>query len=937
MGEIYLAEDTTLGRRVALKILPDKYTGDPERLQRFVREARAASALNHPNILTVYEIGEIDGCNFIATEFVNGHTLRTRIDARDLELDEVLYISRQAAEALAAAHAAGIVHRDIKPENIMVRDDGYVKVLDFGLAKLTEAEPSGDDEKEASTRQLGLTDPGMIMGTVLYMSPEQTRGIGDVDGRADIWSLGVVTFEMLCGRRPFTGETTSDIIASILKTEPPHISQWLLTCPAELDRIISKTLKKKREERYQGIKDLAIDLRSLRRDLDMSQSLSRPGANATAETVGADTFAGPRRRMLAIGTATLLFIAAGASGYALFTGTFSKRGVPAGEVKIVDVVSWNSAPGEFYSAGSFSPDGRMVAFASTRSGTKNIWVKQAASGEAVQITKDNFDNEQPIWSPDGEEIAFASTRGDRPGIWRIPVLGGSARLVANFDDRALRPLKWSKTGAIYYESNAKVGTIDLDTGRSETVADLGSAGAEADSITISGDERRLAFTSVEGETWNISVADVQDPKVRKILALTSEARNVIWNSDDQGLFFSALKDGTFQIFRSDSNGSPPRQVTSAERDAFVLDVSVDGAKILYGSAKEESDIWRVSVADGTETIVTSDIDAELWPSVAPDGRSIAYQSIKNLSQGNKLMTGEIYSRTVNSDASPLRVAASGLMPTWAPNGALLAFVSLVGDKYLLMTMPAAGGEVRSVAADGITPPTYSLMPYNRVQTADFSWSPDGTSLIYVSRSGGARNIWMSAADGSKETPLTANSDSDISFTCPLWSPDGRSVAALSSDSDGNPSLLLIDPSSKTIHQVAHRDSYLRLVGWMPGGHELLVAMPTAPKVVSLPAETSLLTVDIATGAIKPLAVVRDAYLYNIHLSANGKNIAFAAHREGKDNIWLISSSGGEPKKLTNNNDSRLYFSSLTWSPDGNSIYFGKQLRYSLLSMVTNFN
>jgi serine/threonine protein kinase/dipeptidyl aminopeptidase/acylaminoacyl peptidase len=934
MGQIYLAEDTTLGRRVALKILPDNYTSDPDRLQRFVREARAASALNHPNILTVYEIGEIEGCNFIATEFVQGRTLRQRIEKRDLELDDVLSIARQAAEALAAAHAAGIVHRDIKPENIMVRDDGYVKVLDFGLAKLTEVASNYQDAKEASTRQLALTDPGMIMGTVLYMSPEQTRGMGDIDGRADIWSLGVVTFEMLSGRRPFTGETTSDIIASILKTEAPHLSEWI-ACPPELDRIIAKTLKKKREERYQGIKDLAIDLRSLRRDLDMSHSLSRPGTESSRSLV-TGTSANPRRGVLAIAIAALMFITAGISGYAFFSGRFSQRAAPAGEVKIVDVASWNSAPGETYSAGRFSPDGRMVAFASTRSGTKNIWVKQAASGEAVQVTKDEFDNEQPIWSPDGEEIAFVSTRGDRPGIWRIPVLGGSARLVANFDDRAIRPLQWSKTGVIYYESNAKVGTVDLTSGRTVVVADLEATAAEADSITISNDEKQLAFTSVDGEVWNVSVTAIPDPQPRKILELATETRNVVWSNDNNGIFFSGLKDGTFQIFHTDSAGATPRQVTVGERDAFALGVSPDGAKILFGSAKEESDIWRVLLADGNESIVTSDIDAELWPNISPDGRSIAYQSIKNLSQGNKLTSGEIYSRQLSAtDASPTRLAGSGFMPTWSPSGSLLSFVMLVGDKYMLMTIPAAGGEPRSLASGGIAPPSYSLMPYNRVQTSDFSWSPDSSGIAYVSGGGGVRNIWISAADGTRQTPLTTNSDVDVSFVCPLWSPDGRSIIAQRGDADGNAELAVIDPVSKTMRPIAQGNSYIRLIGWLAGGREVLVA--TASKLVSIPPETSLMRVDILSGAMKPVTVLRDAYLYNIRLSPDGKNVAYAAHRDGKDNIWVLPAAGGESKKVTNNNDSRLYFSSLTWSPDGSTIYFGKQLRYSLLSMVSNFN
>ncbi len=209
MGEIYLAQDTRLERRVALKILPEKFTADSDRLNRFVREAKSASALNHPNIITIYEIGESDGTNFIATEFIEGETLRDRLMEGKMPLNELLSIAVQTSEALAAAHAARIIHRDIKPENIMIRRDGYVKVLDFGLAKLTEKQNPISD-LEAETRKLALTMPGMVMGTAAYMSPEQTRGLANIDARTDIWSLGVVLFEMLTGRVPFAGETVSD-------------------------------------------------------------------------------------------------------------------------------------------------------------------------------------------------------------------------------------------------------------------------------------------------------------------------------------------------------------------------------------------------------------------------------------------------------------------------------------------------------------------------------------------------------------------------------------------------------------------------------------------------------------------------------------------------------------------------------------------------------
>jgi len=262
MGEVFLAEDTKLGRQVALKVLPARFTADEQRVRRFILEARAASALNHPNILTIYEIEEFESTHFIATELVEGETLRRRIARGPVPPDEAMEIAVQVSSALSAAHAAGIVHRDIKPENLMTRADGYVKVLDFGLAKLT-----GQAKVVSEGSTLVETQMGLVMGTARYMSPEQARGY-KVDARTDIFSLGVVCYEMITGRPPFEGVTINDVIASVLQTEPPPVSHYVPDVPPELDRIIIKALVKDREDRYQTIKDLIVDLRRLRQHLD---------------------------------------------------------------------------------------------------------------------------------------------------------------------------------------------------------------------------------------------------------------------------------------------------------------------------------------------------------------------------------------------------------------------------------------------------------------------------------------------------------------------------------------------------------------------------------------------------------------------------------------------------------------------------------------------
>ena len=311
MGEVYLARDERLGRKAALKLLPDNLTIDEAQLSRFKNEARSASALNHPNILTVYEIGAEGDRQFIAMEFIEGVTLRASITCGRIKPHAALEIAVQVASALAAAHQAGVVHRDIKPENIMLRPDGYVKVLDFGIAKLTEQRPASDDDTTETTATL-QTRPGLVLGTARYMSPEQARG-QKVDARTDIWSLGVVLYEMVGGRPPFRGETPSDCIAAILTTEPPPLSGLLPHVPLKLESILQKALRKNSGERYQITKEMLVDLRILKSELEADSSL--PPTKVGAESIVSKTKRHKRGVLLTLAAALL---AAAAGAYSFF-------------------------------------------------------------------------------------------------------------------------------------------------------------------------------------------------------------------------------------------------------------------------------------------------------------------------------------------------------------------------------------------------------------------------------------------------------------------------------------------------------------------------------------------------------------------------------------------------------------------------------------------
>ncbi len=286
MGEVYLAHDTKLDRKVALKVLPSEICGDQtgDRVKRFIQEAKAASALNHPNILTIYEIDEIDSEQFIATEFIDGETLRQRIKKTPFTPGEVLDVGIQVASALGATHSVGIIHRDIKPDNIMLRHDGIVKVLDFGLAKLTRERESVDTNSLATTRNLIDTAVGVVLGTAQYMSPEQARGM-EVDSRTDIWSLGCVLYELISGRQPFTAPTAIDVMSGILSREPESLIPHLPDGPRDLDRVVFRALRKDREERYQTVKDFLIDLKDLKREVDTQSYRFRTTTNFAGEAV----------------------------------------------------------------------------------------------------------------------------------------------------------------------------------------------------------------------------------------------------------------------------------------------------------------------------------------------------------------------------------------------------------------------------------------------------------------------------------------------------------------------------------------------------------------------------------------------------------------------------------------------------------------------------
>ena len=471
MGQVWLAEDKTLGRQVAIKLLPAEFTGDADRLRRFEQEARAASALNHPNIVTVHEIGKVDGLHFLVTEFVKGRTLRQALADGPMPISQVLEIAEQIAEALAAAHGAGIIHRDIKPENVMLRRDGYVKVLDFGLAKLTA--PIGADPDSLSrmdTLRAANTTPGMILGTPRYMSPEQARGLG-VDSRTDLFSMGVVLYELLTGKPPFTGETLSDLIASILMTTPAPLSETAPKTPPELQTIVGKLLEKTPEQRYQSAEDLLVDLQDCKTDLQVSARMERRQLIQSQQTAILPTTNPPRPvwKHPKVWLASLaLFSLFGVGGWWLTTR--KSEAPPAATIwPVKTLVNWRLSPSEGVSDCRFSPNGEFIAFSVARNGRRQIHLNQTGEKNSLPVTNDEWDNFNPIWSPDGRDLAFISERDKQQSIWRMRALGGTQTPIAQLQHPGARLRDWSADGATiyfqsYFQSNWQLFAVDVATG-----------------------------------------------------------------------------------------------------------------------------------------------------------------------------------------------------------------------------------------------------------------------------------------------------------------------------------------------------------------------------------------------------------------------------------------------------------------------------------------
>ena len=722
MGVVYKATDLKLQRTVALKLLPPELAADRDRRTRFEREARAASALNHPNIVTVHEIDSADGVDFIAMELVEGETLDAAIE-RGLAADQALGYAAQIGEALAAAHAAGIVHRDLKPRNVIVKPAGQVKVLDFGLAKRVGRGLVDSHAPTASAEPQSAV--GSVAGTVAYMSPEQAEG-KPLDARSDIFSFGIVLYEMLTGRRPFAGDSEAQVLSAILRDDPPPARSLRKGLPEELDRILAKALEKDVDYRYQHAVDVVADLRRVRRETG--------GARAT-RTQPTSSW---RRAAWVVGVAAVLAILA-----LLGPRLFPRRSGPL-QFRLL-----STFPGS-HRAPSLSPDGRMVAFIDDANETSQVWVKPLGEGDPVQITSGEPSAGNPRWSSKGDQIVFERSRN---GIWSVPPLGGAARQILEHGTCA----SFFPDGErLVFDLGQELWTARVDGSEARPVEGVQNNYYSFflnHCATVSPDGQWLAYFQPEsghhGDFWLIPAAGGTP---RRLTSDVSTGGGVVFSRDGRSLIVSSSRAGSQTLWLVPIDGGAPEPVTTGAGEDVEPVLSADGRTLVYSNARSSQAIMLLDTRSGAAREVVVRRAHTNGPVFSRDGARIAFFSF---TQENE----QIF--TIGTDGRDLRQVTRGLpglciMPRFSPDGTLLYYFTDAPPSF------------RRVAASGGRPETV-VDGWRWGSVSGAVINPDGQRLAYSERVKGTTTARIrDLATGQQQLlaePIGVGS----------WSRDGRSV------------------------------------------------------------------------------------------------------------------------------------------------------------------
>jgi serine/threonine protein kinase len=801
MGIVYKARDTRLERMAALKVLPPDKTADPDRKRRFVQEAKAASALNHPNIITIYDIGADDGVDFIAMEYVSGRALDALIPRQGMQPAEVLRIAVQMADALAAAHAAGIIHRDLKPGNIMVADSGLVKVLDFGLAKLTETSGLGPDATTA-TLAANPTEEGTILGTIAYLSPEQAQGL-KLDPRSDIFSFGAVLYEMLTGRQAFRGETKVSTIAAILNREPEPLAE---TTPRELDRIVHRCLRKDPARRFQTMADLKVALEELKDESDSGRLAS-------------DSVAVARKRswpFVIAGVAILLLAVAGA------WWMWGRRPAPAAGARNLRQLTYDDASTEHP---GLSSDAMLVAYDSDRAeeGKFDIWVQQTSGGSAIQLTKGPGNHSFPVFSGDGSKIYYESS-GPPQGIYEISAIGGEPRLIAA-DGMRPRVSPDGKNVAYVGPLSSQLFVVPTSGGEPQAIAPGFAVDGTSFEPLWSPDSRLIAFYASKNDRtqdfeWWWMPASGGTPQQIAWIQWAAEHRfagmPTAWLSGNVTVSWLE-RDGNTQIYRIQNSSAATGLRILEEPQPLTFGGSLNqyaslaAGKMAFQSGTRQSAIWSLPadtnqgrVSGALEKLTTEKANYG-YVAATPDGKNLTFISDRTGGKGDVFLrdmaSGQEHAIAADEPDKYKQFAqinASGTEVFFTMSNAAISFdvyvvpaqggakrkicaqcggtesLSPDGRQFLvsLLDSPRAGVNLVDIASGKST----LILEHSRYLTGTPRFSPDGKWILFLMfRDAGSTDVMLAPFRGASSVPeqdwITVT-QAPAYINQAFWSPDG---------------------------------------------------------------------------------------------------------------------------------------------------------------------